>query len=630
MKTNTDKNVTKNLTKKVLLASSIAMAMSQVSAAPTARIIGGSQATAGSYPWVVSLKGSGGDHFCGASLIDKEWVLTAAHCVEGETASGMSVVVGEFNTVMTDAGEQKRNVTKITMHPQYNKGVESNNDIALLKLASPVSNKAVTQVVPNIMKDIKDGSLLTVMGWGNQSTTGEEFPNRLFQVEVPLVSNQECSSNYEASGIEITDKMICAGFKQGGKDSCQGDSGGPLLYQLNGTWQQVGIVSFGEGCALPGKPGVYARVEKYNDWVSQQIGTTTTNPTPVDPVTPNPEPVDPVAPEPTTPEEPETETEVVDAASFNLPDEIELIARDSRPEESVLKLENTTSQNIDIVDISVNQSVFSIVKNDCVTILKSGKSCELTLKYQPEVGDFEAEGDLIIDLADGTNITVAVYGSNLVAVDETDNDNQETDENNGSDNEFAGDGYDFDDIDWYLDSDAWSEENDGYYMDSTNLDLNDFATMSAEIDGEGAFEFDFDFENDYDENYCSYYVDGKLVRTLRGANKSTTHHVTQLSKGKHEIMWVYKKKSENSGTLKIKNIKFSKANTSSTTIPAPAQTNPTPTPVSVEPATTVPTNSLASTETTSSSNNRSGGGSTDILLLSGLLMLLGRAHKFFS
>ena len=471
------------------------------------------------------------------------------------------------------------------------------------------------------MKNIKVGSSLTVMGWGNQSTTGEEFPDRLFQVEVPLVSNQQCANNYAPGGTTITENMICAGFKQGGKDSCQGDSGGPLLYQLNGTWQQVGIVSFGEGCAQPDFPGVYARVEKYNDWVSQQIGSMTTNPTPVDPVTP----------EPTTPEQPDTETGFVNADALNLPGEIELIAKNNRPEESVLKMENTTEHSFKIVDISVNQSVFNIGQNNCVKILKAGESCELSLKYNPEEGSDEAEGDLIIDLNDGTNISVAIFGSNLTSVDETDIDNTSSDE----DDSFADDNFDdnsfdygFDDIDWYLDSDAWSEDDDGFSMNSSDLDLNDFATMNAEIEGEGAFEFDFDFENDSDENFCSYYVDGKLVRTLRGSNKSITHHVTQLTKGKHEIMWVYKKKSENSGTLKIKNIKFAKTETAPVTAPTP--TNPTENTTSAEPTTTAPTNSLAPTTTGSSTNNRSGGGSTDVLLLSGLLLLLGRSRKLFS
>ena len=622
-----------NNSKKFLLASSVAMAMSQVSAAPTARIIGGAQATAGSYPWVVSLKGSNGDHFCGASLIDKQWVLTAAHCVEDETASDISVVVGEFNIVKPDAGEQKRKVTKIIMHPQYNKGADSNNDIALVKLESPVSNKVVTQVVPNIMKDIKEGSLLTVMGWGNQSSTGEEFPNRLFQVEVPLVSNQQCATNYEASGIDITEKMLCAGFKQGGKDSCQGDSGGPLLYQLNGTWQQVGIVSFGEGCALPGFPGVYARVEQYNSWVSQQIGSSGSS----TPVTPEPTVTEPTSPEPITPEQATiVESTSIDLASLDLPEEIELVAKDNRPEKTVLKMINKTSQTIEIIDISVNQSSFNIDQNNCVKALKPGKSCKINLGYDPEGQNTDAEADLIIDLVDGTNLSVVLFGSNLESVgdDSVDNiDNTDsTDEINDTDSSYSYDSYEVgsNDIDWYLDSDVWVENEDGFSMDSTGLDLNDFATMSAEIDGGGTFEFDFDFENDSDENYCSYYVDGKLVRTLRGSNKSTTHHVTQLSKGKHEIMWVYKKKSENSGNLSIKNIKLSKNAASPTTTQATAPTNILP--ISNTPNSLTQTSSTTPatpTTSTGSTTTRSGGGGTDLFLISGLLLLLGRSRQFF-
>ncbi len=597
-----------NFTKKVLLTSSVALAMSQAVGAPSSRIIGGSQATTGSYPWVVSLKGSSGDHFCGASLIAKQWVLTAAHCVEEETASSVSVVVGEFNTAKEDNGEQKRKVTKIVIHPQYGKGAESNNDIALLKLDTPVSNQIVTQVVPSIMNKITVGSLLTVMGWGNQSSTGEEFPNKLFQVEVPLVTNQQCARNYAVENIDITENMICAGFKQGGKDSCQGDSGGPLLYQLDGTWQQVGIVSFGQGCALPDFPGVYARVGKYNDWVNKQIGATTTTPALVT----NPMPVEPETPEPETPEVPSTaEPTMTVLASLDLPEEIELIALDNQQEESVLKMKNKTAKNINVVDISVNEASFEIAQNDCIKVIKPGDSCELALSYRPDFYSEDAQGDLIIDFDDGTNVTLALIGNNLDAVDETVNDNQTLSANDG--------------IDWYLDSDVWYEDNNGFSLDSSELELNGFATMSAELEGEGAFEFDFDFENDSNENYCSYYVDGKLVRTVKGANKNVSHHVTQLSKGKHKIVWVYKKKSENTGKLKIKNIKLSKSqaatNQSSTQTTSSATT------------TTAAGNALTSTsnnETTpTSSLNRSGGGSTDILLLSGLLLLLGRTRKLF-
>ena len=611
-----------NMTKKLLLSSSIAMAMSQISAAPTARIIGGSQATAGSYPWVVSLKDGGGEHFCGGSLIDKQWVMTASHCVEGETASGMSVVIGEFNTVGNDAGEQKREVTQIIMHPEYDQGASTNNDIALLKLKSPVSNKTVTPIVPSIMKDIKAGSILTVMGWGNQSTTGEEFPNRLFQVEVPLVTNQQCATDYAVNNTTITENMVCAGFKQGGKDSCQGDSGGPLVYQIDGTWQQVGIVSFGEGCALPDFPGVYARVEKYNDWINQKIGASGSPTT--TPSTPEPEVSEPESPQVPT----NSDSSEINLASLDLPAELDLIARDGNPENSLIEIQNTTNQTLNLVDISVNQAEFEIKSNNCVTSLKPNETCEVTLTFNPSQNGEDAEGDLIIDLEDGTNLNVALFGSNLQAI----SDNYPVDDSQFDDEPFVNDDDDYafynDDIEWYLDDDTWSQYDDGFSMDSSELDLNDFATLSAEIEGEGEFQFDFDFENDFDENYCSYYVDGKLVRTLRGSNRGTSHHVTKLTKGKHEIMWVYKKKSENSGTLKIKNIKLVKKEQANINAPA---TLPTPVNSLSDVSTPVSTDSSAQTSdnTTASSSTRSGGGSTGILLLSGLFLLLARTRKLF-
>jgi len=145
--------------KRSLLGASIALAVTQTYAIPQTRIIGGTESTSQSYPWMVSLK-SNGQHFCGASLIDKQWVMTAAHCVEQETAGGVSVVVGEYNTEQADIGEQSRQVSQIIIHPQYG----DDNDIALLKLASPVGNSQVIRASSDIMNTLAVGTPMTVMG----------------------------------------------------------------------------------------------------------------------------------------------------------------------------------------------------------------------------------------------------------------------------------------------------------------------------------------------------------------------------------------------------------------------------------------------------------------------------------
>ncbi len=204
--------------------------------------------------------------FCGASFIGGHYVLTASHCVDGEIAEDIDVVVGEHDLIDRSTGVRYK-VAQIYMHEEYD-SLSTNNDIAILELT-----EAITNVTPiNLMSEelesqLNTGDLLTVMGWGNMSADEASFPTVLQEVQVPLYDRDKCNAAY---GNGITDVMLCAGFEEGEKDSCQGDSGGPLVINKNGEWYQAGVVSFGEGCAEPGFPGVYARVSKFLDWVKQK------------------------------------------------------------------------------------------------------------------------------------------------------------------------------------------------------------------------------------------------------------------------------------------------------------------------------------------------------------------------
>lgn len=233
------------------------------------RIIGGVPATEGERPWMVSLQFYG-EHVCGASVIDRRWVLTAAHCVEdlqdGDIAN-LSIRTNLVDLQDSQAGEQ-HSVKAVFNNPGYAQG--DSTDIALLELNTSVSDltPSIALATPAIMlASGQPGSTASVSGWGNTSTTGEVFPNELMEVQVPLVSNEVCNSS-EAYNGQIQDTEICAGFSQGGKDSCQGDSGGPLVIRHEGEYVQAGVVSWGDGCALPNKYGVYARVAAFNDWIA--------------------------------------------------------------------------------------------------------------------------------------------------------------------------------------------------------------------------------------------------------------------------------------------------------------------------------------------------------------------------
>uniref|UniRef100_A0A668UWK0 Peptidase S1 domain-containing protein n=1 Tax=Oreochromis aureus TaxID=47969 RepID=A0A668UWK0_OREAU len=230
------------------------------------RIVGGQAAPVGSWPWQVSLQSSG-SHFCGGSLINSQWVLTAAHCFQ----TGLTVNLGRQSLQGSNPNAVSRTVTQIIKHPNYNSET-FDNDICLLQLSSSVTfNSYISPVcLASSNSTFYSGVNSWVTGWGNIGEGASlPSPQNLMEVEVPVVGNRQCKCDYGVG--TITDNMICAGLSAGGKDSCQGDSGGPMVSKQSGRWIQAGIVSFGTGCARPNLPGVYARVSQYQTWINSQI-----------------------------------------------------------------------------------------------------------------------------------------------------------------------------------------------------------------------------------------------------------------------------------------------------------------------------------------------------------------------
>uniref|UniRef100_A0A672N1M6 Chymotrypsin-like protease CTRL-1 n=1 Tax=Sinocyclocheilus grahami TaxID=75366 RepID=A0A672N1M6_SINGR len=234
------------------------------------KIVGGEAAMAGAWPWQVSLHIScnGNLCYCGGSLINKDWVLSAAHCLFG--TSDIMMYFGHLRRSGLNPHEAKRTASRIIIHPTYN-NPKHDNDIALLQLSSSVTFTNYIRPVCLAAAGSKfaAGTETWVTGWGKLQSGGS-FPDILQEVQLPVVSNSDC---YNAYGGLVTNNMICAGLiKVGGKGPCHGDSGGPMVSRNGSLWIQSGIVSFAwVKCDDPRYPGVYARVSQYQDWIITNI-----------------------------------------------------------------------------------------------------------------------------------------------------------------------------------------------------------------------------------------------------------------------------------------------------------------------------------------------------------------------
>lgn len=224
-------------------------------------IVGGVAVKSGETPYQVSLQRSS-SHFCGGTIISSTWILTAAHCVSGLSASQLTI---RYNSLNHASGGATIKAKRIIAHSGYD-SYTLDNDIAVIELASAMTlgqTNAKAADLPAAGSD-PSGNVL-VSGWGYLKEGGGSLPAALQKVTVPVVSRDKCNTQY---GGDITANMFCAGVDAGGKDACQGDSGGPVV--VGNT--VVGAVSWGYGCARPTHAGVYTRVSQYRAWLKTNTG----------------------------------------------------------------------------------------------------------------------------------------------------------------------------------------------------------------------------------------------------------------------------------------------------------------------------------------------------------------------
>ena len=242
-------------------AAATALIASPAAADAPQPIVGGTTTTTTAYPFVMQITDASGSQFCGGTLVAAKKVVTAAHCMVGETTGSVRVVGGR--TYLNGTNGTVSKVSKIWIDPDYTDATNG-DDVAVLTLSTSMPYTKASYVSSSQTSVYAAGTTARILGWGTTSESGSSS-NQLRTATVPVVSDAGCGSSYGSDYVKSD--MVCAGYTSGGVDTCQGDSGGPLL--VGGVL--AGITSWGEGCAEAGYPGVYTRLTTFSDLVTAQV-----------------------------------------------------------------------------------------------------------------------------------------------------------------------------------------------------------------------------------------------------------------------------------------------------------------------------------------------------------------------
>lgn len=264
-----------NFTVAFLLVASSALVFSRAAH----KIVGGDEAEPHEFPYQISLQWNYNNglqapmHFCGGSLLNDKFVLTAAHCKTAYSSDGfIEVVAAEHDTDVVEGPEQRRLVAEFFIHKGYNPDGVSSDDIAVIRVDEAFELNAFVKPVELPKRYEQFEGDVTLSGWGSVSTTVyPEYPDKLRKAVLPLVGYEQCLALWDFLDV-LKESNVCAGPHDGSKSACSADSGGPLVKQSGSEVIQVGVVSWGAvPCGAPRRPTVFAGVAHYIDWIQEKL-----------------------------------------------------------------------------------------------------------------------------------------------------------------------------------------------------------------------------------------------------------------------------------------------------------------------------------------------------------------------